>query len=63
MDSNRIKRIRLSLSWTQERMARELGVSACTVNRWEMGRTSPSPLALKNIEKLDTINENDEVNC
>jgi len=44
-------------------MARELGVSACTVNRWEMGRTSPSPLALKNIEKLDTINENDEVNC
>jgi len=43
MGSDRIKRIRLSLSWSQERMARELGVCVSTVNRWEMGKTSPSP--------------------
>lgn len=59
MGPDRIKRIRLSRGWSQERMARELGVSFTTVNRWERGRTSPSPMASKSIEKLDMINNND----
>ncbi len=59
MNPDRIKKIRLSLGWSQERMARELGVSFSTVNRWERGRTSPSPLAAKSLEKLDMINNND----
>jgi len=56
MDPARIKRIRLSLGWSQERLARELGVSFSTVNRWERGRTSPSPMAIKGIKKLDMVN-------
>lgn len=56
MDAERIKKIRLSLGWSQERLARELGVSFSTVNRWERGRTSPSPMAIKGIKKLDMVN-------
>lgn len=56
MTPERIKKIRLSLGWSQERLARELGVSFSTVNRWERGRTSPSPMAIKGIAKLDMLN-------
>jgi len=59
MNPEKIKKIRLSLGWSQERMARELGVSFSTVNRWERGRTSPSPLAAKSLEAMDKINTND----
>jgi len=55
MDPERIKKIRISLGWSQERLARELGVSFSTVNRWEKGRTAPSPLAVKEIERLEKI--------
>lgn len=47
-----IKRVRLNLGWSQERLARELGVSFCTVNRWERGRTNPSPMAMRVLKKL-----------
>lgn len=47
-----IKRIRQLMRWSQERLARELGVSFCTVNRWENGRTAPSPMALKVLHRL-----------
>lgn len=47
MGPDDIKRLRKTLGWSQERFARELGVSFCTVNRWERGRTSPSPMALQ----------------
>ncbi|MFQ5442179.1 MAG: helix-turn-helix domain-containing protein [Thermodesulfobacteriota bacterium] len=56
MDPDRIKKVRLSLGWSQERLARELGVSFSTVNRWERGRTKPSPMAVKGLERLDMIN-------
>lgn len=52
MVSSDIKRIRLSLGWSQETLARKLGVSFCTVNRWENGRTKPSPLAQKILSEL-----------
>ncbi len=49
-----IKKIRLGLGWTQERLAREIGVSFSTVNRWERGQSAPSPLAAKNLKKLQS---------
>lgn len=50
-----IKIIREKLNLTQEQLAEKIGVSFCTVNRWENGHSSPSKLALKEISKL--INE------
>ncbi len=47
-----IKRIRLTLGMSQEKLARAVGVSFCTVNRWERNRTVPSPMALKALKKL-----------
>jgi transcriptional regulator with XRE-family HTH domain len=40
------------LKLTQEKFAVHLGVSFPTINRWENGHTTPSPLALKQIEML-----------
>lgn len=45
-----IREIRSRLGLTQEKFAHQLGVTYLTVNRWENGRTSPSPMALKLIE-------------
>jgi DNA-binding transcriptional regulator YiaG len=40
-----IKEVRRQLSISQEDLARELGVSYATVNRWENGQAKPSKLA------------------
>jgi putative transcriptional regulator len=40
-----IKEVRKQLGLSQEGLARELGVSFATVNRWENGKTAPSKLA------------------
>jgi len=40
-----VKEVRRQLGLSQEDLARELGVSFATVNRWENGKTSPSKLA------------------
>ena len=47
-----IKRLRLALGLTQERFARELGVTLSTVSRWETGRSQPSALAQRRLEEL-----------
>jgi len=47
-----IKQIRKKLNLTQEQLAHKLGVSWATVNRWENGKSKPSPLAMKQIENL-----------
>lgn len=47
----RIKRLRKKLGLSQEALARLLGVSLITVNRWEHG-TKPSPLAEEKIGRL-----------
>jgi len=52
MNPTDIKRIRLTLGMSQEKLARAVGVSFCTVNRWERNRTVPSPMALKALKKL-----------
>ena len=45
-----IRDTRKEYGLTQEQLARELGVTLITVNRWERGITKPSPLALKVLE-------------
>ncbi len=47
-----IKAIRLELGFTQEDLARTLGLALSTVSKWEQGVTSPSPLAREKLEKL-----------
>jgi len=44
-----LKFIRKKRGWSQEELARNLGVSLNTVQRWEMGKNRPSKMA---IEKL-----------
>jgi len=47
-----IKELRARLGLTQEKFAARLGVSFPTINRWENGRSIPSPLALQRIEQI-----------
>ena len=42
---------RRSTGLTQEQFAAFLGVTYPTINRWENGRTNPSPIAIKLIEQ------------
>ena len=46
--------------WTQEQLARNVGVSLNTVQRWESGKTIPSPLAKEKLQKVleDVIDGN-----
>ena len=45
-----VKEIRRQLSLSQEDLARQLGVSYATVNRWENGLSKPSKLAKAQLE-------------
>lgn len=47
-----IKEIRRQLSLSQEDLARQLGVSYATVNRWENGLSKPSKLAKAQLESF-----------
>ncbi len=47
-----IKAIRLGLGFTQEDLARELGLTLSTVSKWEQGLFSPSRLAREKLDKL-----------
>ena len=47
-----VREIRQTLKLTQERFATQLGVTFPTINRWENGHATPSPLALKQIDTL-----------
>lgn len=44
--------IRRQLALSQEGLARELGISYATVNRWENGRNAPSRLAKARLNAL-----------
>lgn len=50
--AEQLKALRRQHGWSQEDLARELGVSFSTVNRWENGKTKPSRLAQKGILAL-----------
>lgn len=56
-----IRRLRQEMKLTQEKFAQELGVVYSTVNKWENGKTMPSPLALTRIqEKLNLLADRGE---
>lgn len=44
--------LRLLAGLTQEQFAPTLGVTYTTINRWENGRSKPSPLAMDKIEGM-----------
>jgi putative transcriptional regulator len=44
-----IREVRQKTRLTQEQFAAKLGVVFSTLNRWENGRTIPSPLAMQKI--------------
>ena len=47
-----IRNLRLLAGLTQEQFAATLGVTYTTINRWENGRSKPSPLAMEKIEGM-----------
>ncbi|MBF0191607.1 MAG: DUF3883 domain-containing protein [Magnetococcales bacterium] len=55
--TERIKRLRIRMGLTQAALAKELGVSFPTINRWENGKTKPSKLAWTQL--LELAGEND----
>ena len=47
-----VKEVRRQLSLSQEDLARELGISFATVNRWENGLVKPSKLAKAQLDNF-----------
>lgn len=47
-----IRELRLLTGLTQEQFAAVLDITFSTVNRWENGRNKPSPIAMRQIEKI-----------
>lgn len=48
----KVKTLRKIMDWSQEDLARYIGVSLSTVQRWELKDTKPSRLARRELEKL-----------
>lgn len=49
---NLVRELRCTMQLSQERFADELGMTFATINRWENGHATPSPLALRQIDTL-----------
>ena len=49
----RLRGLRARLGLSQEKLARRLGVSFATVNRWESGRSGMSPRAIEALRELE----------
>lgn len=56
MDIQEIIQIRKDLEISQEKFAQLLGTTVVTINRWEKGKTRPSRLYLKELNKLKAKN-------
>lgn len=50
----RVRLLRTKLRLTQEQMAKRVGVSFATINRWENSHFKPTPLARKRIQELES---------
>ena len=48
----RVRALRKKMSWTQEELAREIGVSLSTVQRWEKKGGEPTRLARRELKKF-----------
>ncbi len=49
---DKIVYVRAKLKITQDKLAKELGVSFATVNRWENGNTKPTKTAIINFNEF-----------
>jgi transcriptional regulator with XRE-family HTH domain len=47
-----VAKIRSQRGWSQEAMAREIGVSFTTINAWCNGKRVPQPFLQKKLEEL-----------
>ncbi|MCL1475293.1 helix-turn-helix domain-containing protein [Argonema antarcticum] len=47
--ANLVRELRQAMKLSQSKFADELGMTFPTINRWENGHATPSPLALKQI--------------
>jgi putative transcriptional regulator len=57
-----VRELRCAMQLSQEKFADELGMTFATINRWENGHATPSPLALKQIDTLlNQLGEGGEV--
>lgn len=50
--SQKVKKLRRKRGWTQEDLAREIGVSLSTVQRWEKRGGKPIRLAARELIRL-----------
>ena len=50
--SERVRELRRKMGWAQEDLAREVGVSLSTVQRWEKRGGKPTRLAQLELKKL-----------
>ncbi len=48
----KVKELRRKKGWSQEDLAREVGVSLSTVQRWESKAVNPTRLARRELERL-----------
>jgi len=48
----KVKELRKKMSWSQEDLAREIGVSLSTVQRWEKQGGNPTRLARRELARL-----------
>lgn len=55
--AHKIKSLREQLRISQDDLAKELGVSFATVNRWENNKTQPSKLAKKQLEQFIALQQ------
>ncbi|MFC1982925.1 helix-turn-helix transcriptional regulator [Chloroflexota bacterium] len=60
--ADKLRHCRVRKGWTQEHLARSIGVSLNTVQRWESGKTRPSPLAMEKLQELfEDVLEGDQL--
>jgi transcriptional regulator with XRE-family HTH domain len=50
--SEKVKELRLKKGWAQEDLARQIGVSLSTVQRWEKQGARPTRLARRELVRL-----------
>lgn len=48
----KVKELRRKKGWVQEDLAREIGVSLSTVQRWEAKAVNPTRLARRELKKI-----------
>lgn len=48
----KVKELRRKMGWVQEDLAREIGVSLSTVQRWEAKEVNPTRLARRELKRL-----------